>query len=433
MVSLQPLVKQLKDLLRLLRKDALLQLAKGFREITVYISTHDNKLADLLSRAFDVKGKLLPSVMDEFWEVAARQGFRRDSLKQLAMPQAWIEEFYSAEVEAVKAEAMLQEIRAHKAVALRGRAVGKRLDHETTLSVPQSRVLSEIEKSTAIEVANTEDSASNPKFSATSFFHGGCGAALGVATFFTLTVLCDSLPEAQKVAAHYYPDAKQLKDFNNLIFADITPTDYFQAASPCQGVAPSGLLQGLADERMRLYLRTAKLFVLTGYIIGDFEMVFNVMEYDGGAIQTEFESIFIEAGYEVQVTKSSAYQHGLAQNRWRVHTTVVNTRYGSAADLEDVKFQRSAQDPTCMNDVIEPDEKVPADHFVDPRRVRPTAEHQRVEGRPHIVGYVGKGGLGYRGSEGTVYCGNSVSRALLTSGNGGLILTKSGKVRRFTV
>ena len=135
------------------------------------------------------------------------------------------------------------------------------------------------------------------------------------------------------------------------------------------------------------------MFVAMGCIIGDFEMVYNVTEFDDGEIQKQFELVFIEAGYEVEVAKCNAYQFGLPQTRWRIHTTVVNTRYGSTAELEALEFARKPGDPACLADILQPDAEVSSSLFIDARRVRLVDDRIAAEGRPLIIGYVGKGGL----------------------------------------
>ena len=141
---------------------------------------------------------------------------------------------------------------------------------------------------------------------------------------------------------------------------------------------------------MRMYLRVAHMFVAMGCMIGDFEMVYNVTEFDGGEIQRQFELIFQEAGYETVSAKCIAYQFGLPQTRWRIHTTVVNTRYGSAAELQSVEFIRQPGDPTCLADILQPAHEVPSNLFVDSRRERLVESRAAAGGRPLIIGYLGK-------------------------------------------
>ena len=262
----------------------------------------------------------------------------------------------------------------------------------------------------------------------TAICYGILGSAMGwIGEGFKLIAGSEIDPWCVDHASRLVPGMLQLGDLEKMTVSSMPVSDVLIVGTTCTAVSVLGMLRGLADVKMKHMLMVARLAVQIGYKAMVWEMVPNILGYDGGAIQLAFENIFRAAGYEVSRRVECLYPHGGGAVRLRLYTVVTNPCYGSHSNLSAVTQPlRQPTDPANIADVIDPAHLADSELFHDLKQVKwKGGEIYVKQGKPCWLGSMYGGGIGYRGIPGRVLLWLSALTTVIGSGNVGAILGKS--------
>ena len=349
-----------------------------------YINTKHNILADLLSRCYVVARDenddpylvYKPEVMEEFFKTAADLDFP-NPVEVVLTP------------EEVNMLLPTPDALPLNAADSRKRIISS-LPFQKLKPVESAKVGAPLGKPSAEEAG----------FTCSIAFHGIGGSARGAAEFFTIDYGFDKSLDAQLAMQLLRPRMVQGGDAKHLDPDAIPLVDAWFAGAPCQGASSIGLQRGMDDCRMEFYILTVWLIISSGCRIGVLEMVANIVINPGlRHIQRAVIAICEAHGYAVAMSLDNSFLHGCIMHRRRMHTVIVNTRYGSVHDLDPVYPTRQDDDPVCIGELLCPDSSVPSELFYDPAEFNPV-DRAASWCSPIICATRGTGVRGFDGDSG---------------------------------